>query len=890
MKKRCFIILMMIIPFTAIAGEKIVISRWLSTPALEVHYPLFYDVPNVEGNVFTDRQLLLFDHMDLRNYYPEEGKTLTWLNGQDMQWDVEFTDAGGFISITGRDPGDLPEIAYLATYIRADRWMKATLELKSPWMFEAWLNGKKIGTKSTIESKKEKENNNDPDNETGTPENTEPGDNRSDYGRIRHSMELTRGTHLLVIKMLRTPIEGLPWEIAGNIIPEEPFGPNDFSIASTPETIKDILHFMDGKKVSSVRPSPDGQMYAVGYRRSLPPSNRSETWTDIRRFSDGSLVHSFRHASVSRLSWLPATNAVSYTTVNDGKTTIHWHHLETGEKKVILEDIADFAGFRWSPEESYLVYWLREEGSGTDATMRHIIGMQDRQAHFRHRTFLYKLDVASGIRTRLTHGNLSTSLHDISPDGKQLIFSKSRPDYLERPYMKHDIFMVNLEQLTVDTLFADKRWSVSLRFSPDGRSLLATGGPSAFNRAGENIPEGMIANTYDTQAYIVSLDDLAVKPITLDFDPSVVSVYWHATDNQIYLIAGEKDYRRLFRYDPDRDRFERIETGTDYLSSIHFAAGGRMATYIGNRTDSPPRAYSMNLRNNRYEVLEDPDAERYRHVVFGEIYDWTFTASTGVHIDGRVYLPPGFDPEEKYPVIVYQYGGTNPVGRTFGHRYPFNLWAGHGYVVYILQPSGATGYGQAFSAAHVNNWGITVVDEIIEGTQKFLEAHPFTDPERVGLAGASYGGFMTMLVLTHTDMFRTGISHAGISNIASYWGEGYWGYSYSAEATAYSFPWNSREIYVDQSPLFRAHKVNTPLLLVTGDSDTNVPPGESIQMYTALKLLGQPVELILVEGENHHILTYNRRLEWHNAIMAWWDKHLKDQPEWWNDQFPKKNW
>ena len=208
----------------------------------------------------------------------------------------------------------------------------------------------------------------------------------------------------------------------------------------------------------------------------------------------------------------------------------------------------------------------------------------------------------------------------------------------------------------------------------------------------------------------------------------------------------------------------------------------------------------------------------------------------------------------------------------------------------MLQPSGATGFGQEFSAAHVNNWGITVADEIIEGTQKFLEAHPFTDADRVGCAGASYGGFMTMLLMTRTDLFAAAISHAGISSISSYWGEGYWGYSYSAEATAESFPWNSPEIYIGQSPLFHADKINTPLLLITGDSDTNVPPGESIQLYTALEILGRPVELILVKGEDHHIVTYSKRIQWHNTIMAWWDKYLKDQPQWWEDQYPPKNY
>lgn len=229
----------------------------------------------------------------------------------------------------------------------------------------------------------------------------------------------------------------------------------------------------------------------------------------------------------------------------------------------------------------------------------------------------------------------------------------------------------------------------------------------------------------------------------------------------------------------------------------------------------------MDLLNDRFRELENPDRENFRHVVFGENMEWDFKNSEGVRIPGRVYLPPGFDESKKYPLIVYYYGGTNPVARSFGGRYPFNIYAAHGYVVYVLQPSGATGFGQEFAAMHVNNWGITVTGEIIEGTRQFLDDHPFIDTERVGCMGASYGGFMTTLL--------------------------------------------------------------------HGSDDTNVPVGESIQLYVALKLLGRPVELVKVKGEDHHILTYSKRIAWSNTKLAWFDRWLKDQPQWWEEMYPEKN-
>ena len=177
--------------------------------------------------------------------------------------------------------------------------------------------------------------------------------------------------------------------------------------------------------------------------------------------------------------------------------------------------------------------------------------------------------------------------------------------------------------------------------------------------------------------------------------------------------------------------------------------------------------------------------------------------------------------------------------------------------------------------------------EIIEGTKKFIAAHEFVDANKIGCIGASYGGFMTMLLQTQTDIFTCAISHAGISSISSYWGEGYWGYGYSANATGDSYPWNRKDIYIDQSALFNADKINTPLLLLHGSEDTNVPLGESLQLWVGLKILGRPVEMVQIEGEDHWILEYSKRIEWHNTIMAWFDKWLKEEAGDWKQLFPR---
>jgi dipeptidyl aminopeptidase/acylaminoacyl peptidase len=430
------------------------------------------------------------------------------------------------------------------------------------------------------------------------------------------------------------------------------------------------------------------------------------------------------------------------------------------------------------------------------------------------------------------------------------------------------------------------KWFNQAQWSPDGTKILILGGPSTFDEKGQNLSGDLIPNEFDIQAYVFDPETKDAEPISKEFDPSIQDAYWSHTENAIYFLTTDHSYRRLFRYDVEKKSFLFIPCSVDVIGQFDLSRNKQMAAFTGSSASDPPKAYILNIKSRKSQLLHDPAENEYTDVTFGKVERWTFKNQKGQLIDGRVYYPPNFDPKKKYPCIVNYYGGVTPISREFGGRYPKNLWAAQGYVVYVLQPSGAIGYGQNFSALHVNDWGIMVADEIIDGVNKFLAAHPFIDNRRLGCIGASYGGFITMIIQTRSNLFSAAVAHAGISSISSYWGEGYYGYEYSAYAAANSYPWNRKDIYINQSALFNADKITTPMLLLHGADDTNVPPGESMQLYTALKILGREVEYIQILDQDHHIMTYNRRKIWTRTIMAWFDRWLKDQPEWWYYLYP----
>ena len=397
----------------------------------------------------------------------------------------------------------------------------------------------------------------------------------------------------------------------------------------------------------------------------------------------------------------------------------------------------------------------------------------------------------------------------------------------------------------------------------------------------------------ENELFIYDIASRQVRPLTKDFDPSVQRVTWSKADGKIYFSAENRDYVHLYSLDPATGSIEQQPVGGDYIYRWDIAAHAPVIAHLAYNTLEPASAYvtkmEKNAKNRAKQWLLFDGKTALGDAQVGTCQDWNFKNSRGDTVYGRLYLPADFDAQKQYPMIVYYYGGCSPVSRYFESPYAPQYWNSLGYVAYIIEPSGATGFGQEWASRHVNTAGRGPADDIIEGVKQICREHPFINSKKIGCMGASYGGFMTQYLQTQTDIFAAAVSHAGIANHTSYWGEGYWGYNYSEVSMANSYPWSHRQLYVDQSPLFNADKIHTPLLLLHGNADTNVPLIESLQMFTALKLLGREVALVEVEGENHHILEYTKREKWLATQMAWFARWLKDDPTWWEALYPKKH-
>ncbi len=839
------------------------VKSWLVLGPFKSPLPAFHDAEK-KGHSVSD--LLKFQEIDIAKLKPRLDSSLQWHNGQQAQW-KEINAEDSLITLTA-DRAQ-PSTAYLGVYLDVHRWTKAKLGLDTPQTVQIYLDGAVVATKAEADKTKE-------------------GEASVEGKKTSADLKLENGLNLILIKTVFDPDSNSDWTLKATLTFSDKFAAPPPRFALAPTERMTITHLLDGPKTEGLSISPDGSLAALTIRKTLPPSDSSESWVEVVNVADGRRIQTYRGGtSISGATWAPIGKKFSYIIREKSKGTIWIVDLDQGTSIPLIKDIENLGNHVWAPDGSYILYTVRIEEEEDKRGVKRFQNLADRQPWWRDRSFLYKASVPEGVSQRLTAGEFSTSLNSITPDGKELLFTRTYVDYSERPFRKTELFSLNLKNMAVQSVWKGS-WFNEAQWSPKGDKILVIGSPSTFGKTGWNVSEKRIPNEYDGQAYLFDPETKNVEPITKNFDPSLNEADWSLTEDCIYFTTTDRSYLHLYRYDLAEKTFTLIDCGVEVLGQFRLARNALIAVYTGSSASVPQKFYTIDLNSRAYRLLHDPGEADFADVGFGSVERWTYKNKRGVEIEGRIYYPPGFDPNRKYPCIVYYYGGTTPVNRSFGGRYPKNLYAANGYVVYVLQPSGATGFGQEFSSYHVNDWGIVVADEIIDGTIKFLQAHPFIDTKRVGCIGASYGGFMTMLLLTRTDMFAAGIAHAGISSIASYWGEGYWGYAYNAISAADSFPWNRKDIYINQSALFSADKITTPLLLLHGAVDTNVPPGESTQLYTALKIMGREVEYIQVFDQDHHIMRYNRRKLWTRTILAYFDKWLKGQPEWWEDLYPEK--
>lgn len=577
---------------------------------------------------------------------------------------------------------------------------------------------------------------------------------------------------------------------------------------------------------------------------------------------------------------------------DEGKTDLWLLNLNSMATELICKNLENPKSVNFSPD-SEKIYFIANAPRKKDDKKRdfdRLTEMYQRWGDWKDRPHLFVVDLKTKSLSQITAGESNLFDYSLSADGKKVallrgVFTK------KRPYLKSEIYLYDFENFSSKKILSWEKWPdiSEIAISPNGKTIAVMASKGEMPEGGLKPKENL---AYNLNLFLVDVETGKYECVTENFRPCLSSqaisvlpprknIYWNEKDNEIYFLATDKDRVLLYKMNPQTKEFTLINFNDPVLSSPSISFGSGKALYFTSALGKFWEVKIGDLKTLKTKSLWLPGEDILSRVKLGLLEPFDVAARDGEIIQGWLLYPPDFDKAKKYPAIVAYYGGVMPYGRAF--RSEMFWLAGQGYIVYIVTPRGSVGYGQDFADAHCNDWGKEAGEDIIEGVKTLLKSRPYIDEKKIGCFGGSYGGFMTLYLIGKSNLFSAAVDYFGISNIASYWGAGWWGFNYGDTAIASSYPWTRKDVFVDQSPLFFADKINTPLLLLHGTSDTNVPSVESDQIFTALKVQNKPVEYVRFFNEDHGINSKpSVRIASEEMMLEWFDKYLKGEGEAWD--------
>lgn len=453
-----------------------------------------------------------------------------------------------------------------------------------------------------------------------------------------------------------------------------------------------------------------------------------------------------------------------------------------------------------------------------------------------------------------------------TPDGKGLIFAARDAGKTEPWSTDFDLYYVPVDAFDPPKCITreNKAWDTSPAFSPDGKTLayLATTRPG-----------------YESDQVRIILriwPDGEERVLTESWDCSMLlwsgggDLCFSQDGKTIYTTALNAGQNSLFAVDVQNGNVKTIIK--EGFSSSPAVAGERIILCL-NDYKSPTELYSVNPDGSDLRAITEVNKERVAQARMGDYEQFSFEGWNKESVYCNVVKPVDFDPDKKYPVIYLIHGGpqASSVNRFGGVQ----TFAGAGYAVVMVDFHGSAGYGQAFTDSIRDDWGGKPLEDLRKGLAAALQRYPWMDAERVGAMGGSYGGYMINWIAGNwPDRFRCLVNICGLFDVRAmyYSTEELWFPEWDLKGT----PWENPQSFEKQNPANFVSNWKTPMLVVHGGRDFRVPDTQGISTFTALQRRGIESKLLYYPDEGHGIGKPHNRIQYTEAVIAWFDKWLKD--------------
>jgi dipeptidyl aminopeptidase/acylaminoacyl peptidase len=677
----------------------------------------------------------------------------------------------------------------------------------------------------------------------------------------------------------------------------------DISAAGRPMTLNDMFAF---KRVGDPQISPDGKavVYQVGSVDLAANKTSTNLWvadTDGKKPPRQltTTTKSDRHPR-----WSPDGTKILFESSRSGETQLWVIDLAGGEARQLTTIATGAGNALWSPDGKKIAFVSAVYPEFSDKSYAESDKLNKEKLDevekgpvkakvfkglfFRHwdeyvgdrRQHLFVVDAAGGEPKDVTPGDrdaypTSTTFSSgddfaFSPDGSHLVFT-AVPDRDEAWSTNYDVCRVpvaggKVETLTKDNLAADN----SPRFSPDGKRVAWRAQKKA----------GYEADKWDILVADCGPDGVLKGPpknVTAKKDISAGEFVWLADGKTILFTGEEHAITVIWETHVDDAEIKKFAEG-GVAAALSVSRDGNKLAFQSTAMDRPARVVVSGTASGSERELQsfDPNAK------FLAELDRPRPESVSVPVEGDVKMqmwvlkPPGFDPKKKWPVAFLVHGGPQGAWEDgWSNRWNPSLWAAQGYVVVLPNPRGSTGFGQNFVDEISGDWGGKCYRDLLAGLD-YVEKLPYVDKERIGAAGASFGGYMMdwFAVNDVAPRFKCIISHCSVWNFESMWGttDELWFDEWEHQG----LPWDKPGEYAKFSPHKKAGnlgKYKTPMLLIQNDLDFRCPVGQGLELFTALQRQHVPSKFINFPDEGHWVLKPKNSEYWHKEVFGWLKKY-----------------
>ena len=636
-------------------------------------------------------------------------------------------------------------------------------------------------------------------------------------------------------------------------------------------TAEDVVSL---KAVSNPQISPDGRQ--VVFVMSEADLKANESFSHLWMVAAaGGEPHRFTWSlkNESAPQWSPDGKWIAFVSNREGKRAADgegaaksqvWIIPAAGGEAQQLTDVkggvsaAGFGGggYSWSPDSARIAFITPEPASDEEQKRmkekRDMI-VVDKDIKMSQ---LWVIDIASRQANQITHDRLDASDPQWSPDGKQIAYV-ARPSPKADDGVLGDIMAISASGGTAVMLTKNEGPDTSPRWSPDGRFIAYLSGRRPQS-GGQN--DVMVMPSTGGQP----------RNLTEDFDRNEANPVWSPDGKMIYFQAGLGTNTHMFSVPAGGGPVKPLISGERVIGAGRPSKDGKILVFTLSDPLRPADVWIAAADGTKAKALTkmNPQVDDFK---LGTTAVIRWKNGDGGEIEGLLVKPVDYQPGTICPMIVEPHGGPAGVQST-----RFNgMWqvmAGRGYAVFAPNFRGSDGYGKKHIEANVGKWGVVDFQDIMTGVDDVI-AQGIADPDRLGVEGWSYGGYMSNFINTHSNRFKAAVPGAGMSNMVSFFGT-----TDIQRFTVYYMtgrPWEAVEIYQRSSPIANVAKAKAPTLILHGEADRRVPIEQGEQMYMALKNDGVETEMVRYPREPHGFQEPNHQIDRIQRTVDWFDRFLK---------------